>query len=91
MPLVVILVLLIVVTLFAVQNSVVVTVIFFLWRAEASLAVIITVCFVSGALVAALALAPGIYRLRSQERKLRKELAEIQAISNVTYKPDDLR
>lgn len=62
---------------FAVQNADVVTLSVFFWRMEASLAVIIALCFVIGALIAALALTPQLYRRRADERRLRRQLDEL--------------
>ena len=50
---------------FAAQNADVVNLSLLGWNMDASLAVIIVLCFAAGALVAALALSPGIYRSRS--------------------------
>jgi len=49
---------------FAVQNAVRVSVIFFLWRIDASLAVVIAACFGLGALIGALVTAPTMLRER---------------------------
>jgi lipopolysaccharide assembly protein A len=76
MRLILILALLVLATLFAVQNSNTVTLVFMLWRTESSLALVIAVCFASGGVIAVLALMPGILRERAQTRRLRAQLVE---------------
>lgn len=76
MRFILILILLIAAIAFAVQNANVVTLVFFVWRVEASLAIVVAVCFSIGALVAALALAPSILRKRAETRRLRTQLHE---------------
>jgi uncharacterized integral membrane protein len=66
---------------FAAQNADVVNLSLLAWNMDASLAVIIVLCFTAGALVAALALSPGIYRSRSEQRKLSHRLAELESDS----------
>lgn len=61
--------------IFASQNAGMVTVAFLWWHAEASLAVVITVCLASGCAISAIALAPGIVKRHSETRKLRNQLA----------------
>jgi uncharacterized integral membrane protein len=61
----------------AVQNAEVVTLSAFAWRLEASLAVIIVLCIAVGAIIAALALAPQIFRRRAEEHRLRRQIAEL--------------
>lgn len=63
---------------FAAQNADVVNLSFLGWNLDASLAVIIVLCFSAGALVCALALMPGIYKARSEQRKTRQRLAELE-------------
>ena len=63
---------------FAAQNADVVNLSFLGWNLDASLAVIIVLCFSAGALVSALALMPGIYRARSEQRKTSQRLAELE-------------
>lgn len=63
---------------FAAQNADVVNLSLLGWNMDASLAVIIVLCFAAGALVAGLALAPGIYRGRSEQRKMSQRLAELE-------------
>lgn len=67
---------------FAVQNAPAVTVNLFLWRFDAPLALVIMACFVAGALVSLLASLPQLYRLhrmRSHERLLTAQLADLEA------------
>ena len=63
---------------FAVQNAVEVSVIFLLWRADASLAVVIAVCFVLGALIGALVTLPTMWRERMAIGRLRKEVEALR-------------
>ena len=63
---------------FAAQNADVVNLSLFVWNLNASLAVIIVLCFAVGALAAALALMPGIYRSRAEQRKTNRRLAELE-------------
>jgi uncharacterized integral membrane protein len=63
---------------FAAQNADVVNLSLFAWNLNASLAVIIVLCFAVGALAAALALMPGIYRSRAEQRKTNRRLAELE-------------
>jgi uncharacterized integral membrane protein len=68
----------VVAVVFAAQNADVVNLSLLGWNLDASLAVIIVLCFATGALVAALALMPGIYRSRSEQRKTKQRLAELE-------------
>jgi uncharacterized integral membrane protein len=63
---------------FAAQNADVVNLSLLAWNLNASLAVIIVLCFAVGALAAALALMPGIYRSRAEQRKTNRRLAELE-------------
>jgi uncharacterized integral membrane protein len=63
---------------FAAQNADVVNLSFLAWNLDASLAVIIVLCFAVGALIAVLAMAPGLYRDRSERRKLNQRLAQFE-------------
>jgi putative membrane protein len=63
---------------FAAQNADVVNLSLLAWNLNASLAVIIVLCFALGALAAALALMPGIYRSRAEQRKTNRRLAELE-------------
>lgn len=73
------------IVIFAVQNSVSVSVVFFLWRIDASLAVVIAACFGLGALIGALVTVPTMLRERISISRLRKQVDMLQ-IEN-----DDLR
>lgn len=64
---------------FAVQNSVAVSVMFFLWRVDASLAVVIAACFVMGALIGALVTIPTMLRERLSISRLRKQVETLRA------------
>ena len=63
---------------FAAQNADVVNLSFLGWNLDASLAIIIVLCFSAGALVCALALMPGIYRARSEQRKTKQRLSDLE-------------
>ena len=63
---------------FAVQNAVEVSVIFFLWRADASLAVVIALCFGLGVLIGALVTLPTMLRERMAIGRLRKEVEALR-------------
>ncbi len=63
---------------FAAQNADIVNLSLLAWNLNASLAVIIVLCFAVGALAAALALMPGIYRSRAEQRKTSRRLAELE-------------
>jgi uncharacterized integral membrane protein len=69
---------------FAAQNADVVNLSLLGWNLDASLAVIIVLCFAFGALMAALAMLPNIYRLRTEQRKLKQRLAELEPASTAT-------
>jgi uncharacterized integral membrane protein len=77
MRLTVILAIVVLAVVFAVQNADIVTLSIFAWRLDASLAVIIVLCIAVGAVIAALALAPQIYRRRAEEHRLRRQIAEL--------------
>lgn len=78
MRLITIMAMLVLATVLAVQNASPVTVVLLLWRAEASLAVVIVLCFASGALAAALMFAPAAFRRHSETRRLRKRVVELE-------------
>lgn len=65
--------------IFAVQNAMPVTIKVFFWQLEASLAVVVAVCFALGAIVAAFAVMPEIYKRRSGEKRLQARLATMQS------------
>lgn len=73
------------IVMFAVQNAVSVSVVFFLWRVDASLAVVIAACFGLGALIGALVTVPTMLRERISISRLRKQV-DILRTEN-----DDLR
>ena len=68
----------VVVVLFALQNSVNVTVVFFLWRAEASLALVLTICVGIGALLSALATLPKLVRNRLDFRRQQDRIEALE-------------
>lgn len=67
------------IVMFAVQNAVAVSVIFFLWRIDASLATVIAACFGLGALIGALVTVPTMLRERISISRLRKEVETLRA------------
>lgn len=84
-----VLVALVVAVVFAAQNADVVTLRAFVWRFEASLAVIIVLCFAAGVLVSLIALLPRVYRGRSHERRLNAKIADLEARTPVAAPPVD--
>ncbi|SFN88996.1 LapA family protein [Nitrosospira briensis] len=64
---------------FAVQNAVSVSVIFFLWRVDASLATVIAACFTLGTLIGALVTVPTMLRERISISRLRKQVEMLHA------------
>jgi uncharacterized integral membrane protein len=74
-----VLLLLLTAVILAVQNAAVVTIKFLFWRGEVSLAVILALCIAIGAIGGVLAAMPRIYRMRLHERKLRAQLASLDA------------
>ncbi|MEO7560623.1 MAG: LapA family protein [Nitrosospira sp.] len=73
------------IVMFAVQNAVSVSVVFFLWRVDASLAVVIAACFGLGALIGALVTVPTMLRERMSISRLRKQIDMLRTEN------DDLR
>lgn len=67
------------IVVFAVQNAVAVSVVFFLWRADASLAVVIATCFGLGILIGALLTVPAMLRERLSISRLRKQVETLRA------------
>lgn len=67
------------IVIFAVQNAVAVSVVFFLWRIDASLAIVIATCFALGALIGALVAVPAVLRERLATARLRKQVETLQA------------
>ena len=64
--------------LFALQNAATVTVVFFVWRADASLALVIIVCVGLGALLSAFAAFPALLRARVRLRHQRRRIEELE-------------
>lgn len=67
---------------FAVQNAPTVTINLFIWRFDASLALVVASCFAAGVLATLLAALPQLYqlhRMRSHERSLIAQLADLEA------------
>ena len=65
--------------IFAVQNADVVTVDVLFWKVDASLAIVVALCVTAGMLLGALISVPRIYRMRTEQRRLRAQLAEVDS------------
>ena len=65
--------------IFAVQNANVVTVDVLFWKLDASLAIVVALCITAGMLLGALISVPCIYRMRTEQRRLRAQLAEVDS------------
>lgn len=74
LQLIVTLIIVFLIALFAIQNAVAVSVVFFLWRVDASLAVVIAACFGLGALIGALITVPTMLRERILISRLRRQV-----------------
>lgn len=72
-----ILVLVLAAVLFAVQNADIVTVDVLFWKLNASLAIVVALCVTAGALLGTLICMPRLYRMRTEQRRLRAQLAEL--------------
>ena len=77
--------------LFAVQNYSMVSLRFFVWHLDASLAVVIVACLAIGALVSALAFVPDMLRRRSTIRRLERRVRELETDADdvVAREPPD--
>jgi putative membrane protein len=64
--------------IFALQNTVIITVSFLFWQVHGSLALLLIISLAAGALITFLALLPGLLRSRWSMRRLRKQLAEVE-------------
>ena len=73
------LILMVVAVIFAVQNAGRVAVDVLFWRLDASLAVVIALCVATGVLVGVLITVPRMYRMRADQRRLRAQLAGLDA------------
>lgn len=65
--------------IFAVQNADVVTIDVLFWKLDASLAIVVALCVTAGMLLGALISVPRIYRMRTEQRRLRAQLAEVDS------------
>jgi lipopolysaccharide assembly protein A len=74
-----VLVLVVAAVIFAVQNATTVTITVFFWHLQASLAIVVAVCVLMGALGGLLVLTPRLYRMRADRRHLRALLANLAA------------
>ena len=64
--------------LFALQNSTTVTVVFLVWRFEASLALVLIVCVALGATLSALLALPGVVRGGLRSRQQQNRIRELE-------------
>ncbi|MEO7465295.1 MAG: LapA family protein [Nitrosospira sp.] len=85
LQLIAVLIIVFLIIMFAVQNAVAVSVVFLLWRVDASLALVIVACFGLGALIGALTTIPTVLRERISLSRLRKQVEELR------MENDDLR
>jgi putative membrane protein len=74
----------IVAVIFAVQNAMPVNIRLFLWNLNASLAIVVAICFALGAIVAGLMLMPEMFRHRSGERRLQARIADLESVQPTT-------
>jgi lipopolysaccharide assembly protein A len=79
MRLILLLVVMIGAVIFAAQNATTVTIDLFMWRIDASLAVVIACCFAIGVIAGVLFAVPTLYRMRSHKRRLQAQLADLGA------------
>lgn len=63
---------------FAIQNTVVTPIRFMIWESEGSLALILFIALVAGALISYLATAPGLVRRRMTISSQKKQIAEVE-------------
>jgi putative membrane protein len=75
------------IVVFAVQNAVAVSVIFFLWRVDASLATLVATCFGLGILIGALLTVPTMLRERLSISRLRKQVEALRAENDNLREP----
>jgi uncharacterized integral membrane protein len=70
--------------IFSVQNADVVTIDLFFWTMRASLAIVTASCLAVGAVIGILVVLPRVYRMRASERRLRAQLADLDATAAPT-------
>jgi uncharacterized integral membrane protein len=73
--------------LFALQNVAPVSVAFLMWRFDGSLAVVLLLTLLTGAVAALLAVRPTIVRTRWQVRRLRQRVGELERPPGTTPEP----
>jgi lipopolysaccharide assembly protein A len=66
------------IVVFAIQNAVAVSIVFFLWRIDASLTMVIATCFGLGVLIGALLAVPAMLRERLSISRLRKQVEALR-------------
>jgi uncharacterized integral membrane protein len=64
--------------LFAIQNTTVTSIRFLIWETEGSLALVLFIALVAGALISYLATAPGLIKQRMTISSQRKRIAEVE-------------
>jgi uncharacterized integral membrane protein len=77
-------VLLLLAVAFAVQNTAAVNVSLLLWKSEASLAIVMTLCLALGFLVGLLTVAPSFLKGRRHARNLERRLAALDTQDSVS-------
>ena len=75
--------------LFAIQNTTVITIRFLIWETEGSLALILFIALVAGALISYLATAPGQIKQRMTNSGQRKRITEVEG--QLTSTQDELQ
>jgi len=75
------------IVVFAVQNAVAVSVVFFFWRVYASLSMVIATCFNLGILIGALLTVPTMLRERLLISRLRKQVETLRAENDYLREP----
>ncbi len=78
---VIVLAIVIAAVVFAVQNAAPVSIAFFSWRLDASLAIVAVLCFACGALAGALLLLPNEIRHRLALRRHRDRIADLESVN----------
>lgn len=86
---IILLTLMLVAVIFAVQNADVVAIDVLFWKVNASLAIVIALCVTAGVIVGLLISLPRIYRMRTDHRRLRAQLAELNdPVTSQTSEPN---
>ena len=88
------LILILVVTIFAVQNNTSIAITLLFWEVNGSLALVLVITLIFGVVIGLLVMAPGNLRRRAQMSKLRKDLQALesdleQARSSLAAQPEE--